>query len=882
MRATTTKHRNPMPRNEEQEQIKMEALERRIKPPDGVVTETFPAQCLPLSSTPIFAAATATATAASSSCKQRRGAAGGASAVCEASSNSLPSAAGPISTTRKHERAPLPDPPAHVQQTKPAAAAATTGEVTRQASSKGKKRAHSSDSSSGSTGTPAAAAAAPQPPQQQQQRGAAVGTPGVPAPMIVLEDDPTTASQCTTAEQASQHKAAATPAAAKHTGRKRAPHYTQEEDQKILAAVGKQGAASSVNWDKVAEELHTQRAPQAIRKRYKALVSATTSNQGAPAALTSTASVIPLSPPHSPRQQSASAKQHKVLTDFFTSQEPPAKAARRDTTPTSAPAAAAASSASSNEAALPLSATSAASQAQSSHAAAAAAAAASAEGAAEIEALKAQLSQAQQRIEALEEDMKKQSEHSRRQLALLTKFREKLISTLRENAQRQRIELMERVARESVSIGTVEQQRQGVEFVDVWRGGIAYKRAELHLRELQHLREELECQRPRRKRERASTAAGGGGDALGGSSSSIATSSSGGLGSSSGGGAGGGGSGAETAREEPDMALIVQLRINALKKEEAEVMDEMRRLNAQRYTHLREMRRLQDQESSKRNKYELLVDRYLLLNLLGKGGFSEVYSAFDLVECREVACKFHTLNPVWNEERKRTYIRHACREYNIHRRLNHPKVVQLYDVFEIDSECFCTVLELCGGGDLDSYIRQQGTLSEREARCIMTQIFSGLVYLNSLEQPIIHYDLKPGNILFTRAGEVKISDFGLSKVMDREAESMELTSQGAGTYWYLPPECFDTCVAVPKINPKVDVWSAGVIFYQMLYGKKPFGNNVTQQKFRLESMAKNAVLEFPAKPAVSQETKDFIARCFVARVPDRPDARTCYDELTKK
>lgn len=57
---------------------------------------------------------------------------------------------------------------------------------------------------------------------------------------------------------------------------------------------------------------------------------------------------------------------------------------------------------------------------------------------------------------------------------------------------------------------------------------------------------------------------------------------------------------------------------------------------------------------------------------------------------------------------------------------------------------------------------------------------------------------------------------------------IELTSQGAGTYWYLPPECFET--PSPKISSKVDVWSAGVIFYQMLYGKKPFGDKLSQQK----------------------------------------------------
>ncbi len=71
---------------------------------------------------------------------------------------------------------------------------------------------------------------------------------------------------------------------------------------------------------------------------------------------------------------------------------------------------------------------------------------------------------------------------------------------------------------------------------------------------------------------------------------------------------------------------------------------------------------------------------------------------------------------------------------------------------------------------------------EREAKLIILQICDGLKYLNEQKRPVIHYDLKPGNILFSNGG-VKITDFGLSKIMEEDGTSMELTSQGAGTYW---------------------------------------------------------------------------------------------------
>lgn len=70
----------------------------------------------------------------------------------------------------------------------------------------------------------------------------------------------------------------------------------------------------------------------------------------------------------------------------------------------------------------------------------------------------------------------------------------------------------------------------------------------------------------------------------------------------------------------------------------------------------------------------------------------------------------------------RSFLRHALREYNIHKALDHPRVVKLYDVFEIDANSFCTVLEYCDGHDLDFYLKQHKTIPEREARSIIMQV----------------------------------------------------------------------------------------------------------------------------------------------------------------
>ena len=139
------------------------------------------------------------------------------------------------------------------------------------------------------------------------------------------------------------------------------------------------------------------------------------------------------------------------------------------------------------------------------------------------------------------------------------------------------------------------------------------------------------------------------------------------------------------------------------------------------------------------------------------------------------------------------------------------------------------------------------------------------------KRKIIHYDLKPANILFDDYKTVKVTDFGLSKILEDEEgssmTSMELTSQGAGTYWYLPPECFQLGGSNPvRISNKVDVWSIGVIFYHVLFGRRPFGEGQTQEQIAQHGVIAGLVasrgdVQFPPTPKVSPEAKTFIRRC---------------------
>eukprot|EP00249_Psilotum_nudum_P023656 c28945_g2_i1 orf=650-2620(+) len=413
-------------------------------------------------------------------------------------------------------------------------------------------------------------------------------------------------------------------------------------------------------------------------------------------------------------------------------------------------------------------------------------------------------------------------------------------------AKCERQEARIRIRHDSLRLGNLSVVRAGTVISEAWEDGQALKDIQLHLKFMMEQREAVEKHRKSIRKGKS--------EKLDGIDSDLGIS-------------------------EEDFLLQEEMcrsRLLGIKREEEVVLRDRERYELEKTRHIRELKRIRDEDGSRFNHFPILNKRFALLNLLGKGGFSEVYKAYDLVEFRYVACKLHSLNPQWSEEKKHSYIRHAIREYNIHKNLRHPHIVRLWDIFEIDHNTFCTVLEYCSGKDLDAILKATPILPEREVRCILVQIFSGLVYMNRRPQRIIHYDLKPGNVLFDDLGAVKMTDFGLSKILEEEvgSQGMELTSQGAGTYWYLPPECFEVS-KTPLISSKVDVWSAGIMSYQMLFGKRPFGHDQTQERIlREDTITKAHKVEFPSKPSVSNEAKDFIRRCLTYNQAERPDVLT--------
>lgn len=440
----------------------------------------------------------------------------------------------------------------------------------------------------------------------------------------------------------------------------------------------------------------------------------------------------------------------------------------------------------------------------------------------------------------LEKELKEHKECEERMKPKRTKIISDLLISV-SKAERQEARM--KVRQDSLRLGNVGVIRAGTVISETWEDGQALKDINAHLRQLLEAKEIVERQRKSLRKRQSDKSDGGD---------------------------------TESVVQEEDFLIqdeIYKSRLASIKREEEAVLRERDRYELEKGRLIREMKRIRDEDGSRFNNFPILNHRYALLNLLGKGGFSEVYKAFDLVDHRYVACKLHGLNPQWSEEKKQSYIRHAIREYNIHKSLVHNNIVRLWDTFEIDQNTFCTVLEFCSGKDLDAVLKATPVLPEKEARIIIVQIFQGLVYLNKRALKIIHYDLKPGNVLFDELGVAKLTDFGLSKIVEENvgSQGMELTSQGAGTYWYLPPECFELH-KTPLISSKVDVWSAGVLLYQMLFGRRPFGHDQSQERIlREDTIIKARKVDFPTKPNISSEAKELIRRCLTYNQAERPD-----------
>ncbi len=204
-----------------------------------------------------------------------------------------------------------------------------------------------------------------------------------------------------------------------------------------------------------------------------------------------------------------------------------------------------------------------------------------------------------------------------------------------------------------------------------------------------------------------------------------------------------------------------------------------------------------------------LDGRYEIHELIGIGGMANVYRCTDTLDDREVAIKILKDEFLNNEE----FIRRFKNESKAIAMLSHPNIVKVYDVSFGDIIQYI-VMEYIDGITLKEYIERQGVIEWKDALHLTTQVLRALQHAH--ESGIVHRDIKPQNIMLLQDGTIKVTDFGIARFSDKATRTM--TDQAIGSVHYIAPEQARGDVT----DGKTDIYSVGVMLYEMLAGKLPF------------------------------------------------------------
>lgn len=204
-----------------------------------------------------------------------------------------------------------------------------------------------------------------------------------------------------------------------------------------------------------------------------------------------------------------------------------------------------------------------------------------------------------------------------------------------------------------------------------------------------------------------------------------------------------------------------------------------------------------------------LDGRYEVQEIIGVGGMSVVYKAYDNVDDRIVAIKILKEEFLNNEEFKRRF----KNESKAIALLSHPNIVKVYDV-NFGEKLQYIVMEYIDGITLKEYINKQGAITWNDALFFMTQILRAVQHAH--DKGIVHRDIKPQNIILLKNGNIKVTDFGIARFS--RSETRTLTEQAIGSVHYIAPEQ----AKGEYTDEKADIYSLGVVLYEMLAGSVPF------------------------------------------------------------
>jgi serine/threonine-protein kinase len=251
---------------------------------------------------------------------------------------------------------------------------------------------------------------------------------------------------------------------------------------------------------------------------------------------------------------------------------------------------------------------------------------------------------------------------------------------------------------------------------------------------------------------------------------------------------------------------------------------------------------------------KLLDDRYEILEVIGEGGMAVVYKALCHRLNRYVAVKIMRDDMATDDEFRQRF----CAESHAVAMLSHPNIVAVYDVSHNDAMEYI-VMELVDGITLRQYMDKRGAVPWREALHFTKQMAKALAHAH--ERGIIHRDIKPQNIMLLKDGTIKIGDFGIAAL---ENELHEENGQAIGSIHYIAPEqargeCPDA---------RSDIYSLGVVMYEMLTGKKPYeGDSIGE--IAVKHMNANPVMPRDIVPEIPPELEKITLKAMCADLSER-------------
>src|SRR5579863_5964368 len=252
----------------------------------------------------------------------------------------------------------------------------------------------------------------------------------------------------------------------------------------------------------------------------------------------------------------------------------------------------------------------------------------------------------------------------------------------------------------------------------------------------------------------------------------------------------------------------------------------------------------------------LLVGRYRIVALIGRGGMGEVYRANDLKLSQPVALKFLPEATAGNE----TALARFYNEIRIARQVSHPNVCRVYDLGDVEGQPYLS-MEYVDGEDLGSLLRRIGRLPEVKALEIARKLCAGLAAAH--DKGVLHRDLKPSNIMLDGRGNVLITDFGLAGLAD-QLQGAEIRN---GTPAYMAPEQ----LAGKQVSIQSDIYALGLVLYEVFTGKRAFEAATLAELVRLHTEST------PVSPSslvkeLDPAVESAILRCLDSEPSNRPSS----------